>query len=85
MNKIKEEELLLIKKQQEKLETLVKNIGILETQKHGFLHELSSVNDEIARTKEDLENTYGSVNIDLSDGSYTPVEKETTKPELNKV
>jgi len=80
--KIKEEELLLIKKQQEKLETLVKNIGILETQKHGLLHELVSVNDEIARTKEDLEKEYGSVNIDLSDGSYTEVEE---KPELSKV
>ncbi len=82
MKKIKEEELLLIKKQQEKLETLVKNIGILETQKHGLLHELVSVNDEIARTKEDLEKEYGSVNIDLSDGSYTEVEE---KPELSKV
>ncbi len=82
MKKIKEEELLLIKKQQEKLETLVKNIGILETQKHGLLHELVSINDEIARTKEDLEKTYGSVNIDLSDGSYTKVEEKT---ELSKV
>lgn len=83
MKKIKEEELLLIKKQQENLDTIVKNIGILETQKHGLLHQLGSINDEIARTKEDLEKTYGSVNIDLSDGSYTPVEEE--KKELSKV
>ena len=83
MNKIKEEELLLIKKQQEKIEMLVKNIGILEAQKHGFLHEMVSVNDEIARTKEDLEKTYGSINIDLSNGTYTPV--EDPKPELSKV
>jgi len=83
MKKIKEEELLLIKKQQENLDTIVKNIGILETQKHGLLHQLGSINDEIARTKEDLEKTYGSVNIDLSDGSYTPVEEE--QKELSKV
>lgn len=81
--KIKEEELLVIKKQQQKLDTLIKNIGILETQKHGFLHEMVSMNDEIQRTKDDLENTYGSVNIDLSDGSYTSVEEK--KPVLSKV
>jgi hypothetical protein len=83
MKKIKEEELLLIKKQQENLDNIVKNIGILETQKHGLLHQLGSINDEITRTKEDLEKTYGSVNIDLSDGSYTPVEEE--QKELSKV
>ena len=45
--KIKEEELKLIQEQQKKLSELINNIGVLETQKHGLLHEIAGVNKEI--------------------------------------
>ncbi len=76
MNKIKEEELKIIKDQQSNLEALIKNIGLLETQKHALLHQLADNNKEIETTKHNLENTYGAININLEDGSYVELDKE---------
>ncbi len=74
--KIKEEQLEKIKKQQESLQTLITNIGVLETQKHGLLHELAEVNKDIESFKKELEEDYGKVNISLDDGSYTNIEED---------
>ena len=74
--KIKEEQLEKIKKQQESLQTLITNIGVLETQKHGLLHELAEVNKDVESFKMELEKDYGKVNISLEDGSYTEIEEE---------
>ena len=74
--KIKEEELKLIQEQQKKLNELISNIGVLETQKHGLLHEIAGVNKDIEEYKEVLEAEYGQVNISLEDGTYTEIEKD---------
>ena len=58
--KIKEEELLLIQEQQKKLNELVHNIGLLESQKHGLLHDIAGVNKEVEDYKEILEILAGS-------------------------
>jgi hypothetical protein len=72
--KIKEEELKLIQENQKKLNELVNNIGLLEAQKHGLLHEIAVVNKEIEENKDELQSEYGSININLEDGTYTKVE-----------
>ena len=74
--KIKEEELKTIQEQQTKLNELVSNIGSLESQKHGLLHEIAGVNKEVEDYKEVLEAEYGAINIDLEDGTYTEIEKD---------
>jgi len=74
--KIKEEELKVIQNQQQKLNELVHNIGLLESQKHGLLHDIAEVNKEVENYKQVLEKEYGSVNINLEDGSYTKIEKD---------
>ena len=74
--KIKEEELKTIQDQQTKLNELVHNIGLLESQKHGLLHDIAGVNKEIEDYKETLENEYGPVEINLEDGTYTKIEKD---------
>jgi len=74
--KIKEEELLLIQEQQKKLNELVHNIGLLESQKHGLLHEIAGVNKEVEDYKEVLEAEYGAINIDLEDGTYTEIKED---------
>jgi|TARA_R110001606_G_scaffold393509_1_gene563505 hypothetical protein len=79
MNKIKEEDLKLIKEQQVNLKKLVNNIGILESQKHGLLHEVAVVNKDIEEFKDVLEAEYGPININLEDGTYTEIEKEDVK------
>ena len=74
--KIKEEELSKIKNQQKDLENIIKNVGMLETQKHALLHQLADHNKEIEGTKNELENNYGAININLEDGSYTELKEE---------
>jgi len=74
--KIKEEELKLIQEQQKQLNELISNIGLLESQKHGLLHEIAGVNSEVEDYKEVLEAEYGAINISLEDGAYTEIEKD---------
>jgi hypothetical protein len=77
--KIKEEELKLIQEQQKQLNELVHNIGLLESQKHGLLHDIAGVNKDIEDYKEVLEAEYGAINIDLEDGTYTKIDVEDKK------
>ena len=74
--KIKEEELKLIQEQQKQLNELVHNIGLLESQKHGLLHEIAGVNKDIEEYKEVLEAEYGAININVEDGTYTNIEED---------
>jgi hypothetical protein len=74
--KIKKEELKTIQEQQKKLNELISNIGLLESQKHGLLHEIAVVNKEVEDYKEVLEAEYGAINIDLEDGTYTEIKKD---------
>ena len=74
--KIKEEELSLIQEQQKQLNELVHNIGMLESQKHGLLHEIAGVNKEVEDYKEVLEAEYGAININVEDGAYTKIEED---------
>jgi len=76
MNKITTEELEKIQKQQGELNKIINNVGVLETQKHGLLHELAVVNKDVEDFKLELEKTYGSVNINMEDGSYEAIEKK---------
>jgi predicted nucleic acid-binding Zn-ribbon protein len=75
--KIKEEQLNTIKDQQAKINDLINQIGILEANKHGVLHEMAAVNQEINEYKKELEKEYGSININVEDGSYTVIEQES--------
>ena len=77
--KIKEEELKLIQEQQKQLNELVHNIGLLESQKHGLLHDIASVNKDIEDYKEVLEAEYGLIEINLEDGTYTKIDVKDKK------
>ena len=74
--KIKEEQLNKIKKQQESLNSTIHDIGVLESQKHALLHDLAGINQDVENLKKELEEEYGSININLEDGSYSEIEKE---------
>ena len=76
MKKVTTEELEKIKTQQDNLNTKLHSIGTLEAQKHGMLHDLALINKEIEEFKVELESKYGSVNINLEDGTYSAIEEE---------
>ena len=74
--KLTEKEFETVKEFQTKINDIVFNTGVLETQKHGLLHDLAGVNQDQEKFKKVLEDKYGSININLEDGSFTPIEKE---------
>jgi hypothetical protein len=76
MSKITEEQLKRINEDQDNLIKLVNQIGLIETQKHGLLHEVAGVNRKIEEFKSELEKEYGSINIDLETGKYEVISKE---------
>jgi hypothetical protein len=74
-NKITDEQLSTIVNQQKEMSTLLSNIGLLESQKHGFLHQIAEVNKKVEEFKLELQRQYGNININIEDGSYTLIEK----------
>lgn len=75
VKQIKKEQLDTIVAQQKDLNALLTNIGVLESQKHGFLHQLAEVNKAIEDFKNVLQEEYGAININLEDGTYTLLEE----------
>jgi len=76
---ITEEQLKTVSEQQNELSNALRNIGVLEVQKLGFHKLVEDVSKKIDVTKKELEEEYGQVNIDLTDGSYVEIEKEDAK------
>jgi len=74
--KLTKKELEEVKSIKQELDSTINNIGVLETQKHALLHKVAEVNEKLAKSKKELEDKYGSINIDLVTGEYTAIEKE---------
>jgi predicted nucleic acid-binding Zn-ribbon protein len=69
--KITQEELDKVLKFQNTLYNLSTDVGIIESQHHGILHELAGVNQQQEEFKKELEEKYGKININLEDGTFT--------------
>ena len=73
---ISEEQLKLLQEQQGKLTEGLRTLGVLDVQKQNVHGQITELSKEIEDTKKELEEEYGQINIDLTDGSYTDIEKE---------
>jgi hypothetical protein len=76
VRQITKEQLETITNQQKDLNAILVNIGMLESQKHMLLHQMADLNNLIEETKNQLQEEYGAININLTDGSYTEIEPE---------
>lgn len=76
VKQITTEQLETITNQQKDLNALLVNIGVVESQKHMLLHQMADLNNLIEETKNKLQEEYGAININLTDGSYTDIEPE---------
>ena len=79
VKKIKEEELKLIIEQQKNLNDLLMKTGVLDFQKSKIIEDINSIHTSIEEYKQILESEYGSINVNLEDGSYEEIEKEDVK------
>ena len=77
--RITDEELEKIREQQSTIAKIKQDLGTLEFRKHELMQVFVGVNKDVEETKAELEEKYGLVNIDLSDGSYSKIEEEPTK------
>ena len=76
VKKITEEELKKVVTFQNELAKAVQDVGILEAEKHAVLHREAGLNQDQGKLKQELEEKYGSVSINLQDGSYEEIKPE---------
>jgi len=76
VNKIEEQELKTVKEQTGKIQQCVLDLGSLEVKKAEIMQAYSGFLKELDVTKKELEEKYGQVNINLTDGSYEEVKEE---------
>jgi len=76
VNKINEQELKTVKEQTGKIQQCVLDLGSLEVKKAEVMQAYSEFLKELDVTKKELEEKYGQVNINLTDGSYEEVKEE---------
>jgi hypothetical protein len=77
VRQITKEQLEKVVAGQKDLNAVLTNIGVLESQKHSYLHQLADINKSIEEFKMELENEYGAININLEDGTFTEIVKPT--------
>jgi len=76
VKKITEEELKKVITFQNELAKAIQDVGILEAEKHAVLHRVAGLNQDQGKLKQELEEKYGSVSINLQDGSYEEIKPE---------
>jgi muramoyltetrapeptide carboxypeptidase LdcA involved in peptidoglycan recycling len=64
---------------QKELNKLLNEVGFLEAQKAQVLGKFGEENKKTEDFKKELEKEYGSININLEDGTFEPIEKEEDK------
>ena len=69
VEKISPEHLAKLQEIVNKINRLQFDIGRIESQKHGALHQLAKTQDEIAIQQDILMNEYGSYDVSLEDGT----------------
>ena len=79
MSKVTKKELKLLQEQEQKKGAILHDLGLLETQKHSLNHMYAELMVEQDKSKKELEEEYGKVNINLKDGSYEIIKDEENK------
>jgi len=79
MSKITEVELKGLQEQEQKKGAILHDLGLLTTQKHSLNHMYVELMVEQEKTKKELEETYGKVNINLQDGSFELIPEKDEK------
>tara|TARA_R110001592_G_scaffold140740_2_gene361837 strand:- start:726 stop:974 length:249 start_codon:yes stop_codon:yes gene_type:complete len=74
--KIKDEELKQIIDDQNELQKMLSQVGVLEAQKKQVIDAALAKSDEIEKFKAELEKEYGKISINLKDGSYEVIKEE---------
>ena len=79
--KVTEEQLQKIQSTVDKINQTQMRIGQMEAQKHQALHFIAGVNDELGLIQKELNEQYGTFDVNINDGviNYHPENGETDK------
>jgi len=66
--KINEQELEKLQGLVQKLNSVITDLGVLETQKHTLLHAYSEIDSDLGEFKKELNESYGDASINISTG-----------------
>ena len=76
MNKISELHLKELQEQEQNKAKIINELGALQIKTHSLNHLYAEVMEKQDKTKNELEETYGKVNINLQDGSFELIEDD---------
>jgi predicted metal-dependent hydrolase len=85
IKKLTVKELKEVKDLQNEINNILMNIGNSELVKNQMVAKHSELEDKWKAVTATLEEKYGSVNISLEDGSYTPTEPKAEAVEVEEV
>ncbi len=77
--KLSKEELSLFKKQEEKKQAILHDLGLLQTQSHTLSHMFAELSMKQEKNKKELEEKYGNIEVNLADGTFKIIKNEKNK------
>ena len=76
MTKISEVHLKELQEQEQDKAKILNELGALQIKSHSLNHIYAEIMEKQEKTKKELEETYGKVNINLQDGSFELIEED---------
>ena len=76
-NKITEEQLKNLQELVAKINNAAAQLGNIEMQKHQLLHASNAFQSDLNKLQKGLEEEYGKVSVNIQDGTFAPIPKET--------
>ena len=76
MNKLSKSELRKFKRQEEKKQAILHDLGLLQTQSHTLSHMFAELSMKQEQHNKELEEKYGKISINLNDGTFQIIDDE---------
>ena len=74
--KLSKDELRKFRKQEEKKQAILHDLGLLSTQSHTLSHMFAELAMKQEKNKKDLEEKYGNIEVNLEDGTFKLITDE---------
>ena len=76
VKKIKDEQLEELQGKLKMIDNIRMQVGTLENQKFAYLSQMAAVQQELNNMQNDLQEEYGKVSINITDGTITEIPEE---------
>ena len=77
--KLSKDELRKFRKQEEKKQAILHDLGLLATQSHTLSHMFAELAMKQEQSKKELEAKYGNIEVNLEDGTFKLITDEKNK------